>query len=203
MSKLWDYLNNRLKKSGSKKAEQAFLHEAVDLKSYPMSDFLAWHSEKGHLDFTSEIRTAYNDYLITESSTHPKVDILVSPSSNGWIIRCQKLQAAPSSYKHFMFLLQQRLKKAKYIVNLSDIKSQQRGNSIETVYRYYLKPSIRQLMPSSKSKRASQIFGNITIELISRDGEPYLLKFLANNYTDQHYHEAEEFSDLMDIVCGE
>jgi len=204
MSKLWEFLSGGIQKKEALKAGPAFIHEAIDLKSYPMEDFLRWHGDLAHQAFAKVIRTAYNDYLITGTSTHPTVDILISTSSNGWIFRCNQENRNNQEYRHFMYLLYQRLKEEKYIMNLSDMKSQQKAESIEATYRYYLKPSIRnRFAVSAEGKKTDQIFGNITMEFITRDGLPHLLKFLANSYSDQNYVDARPFSDLMDIICEE
>jgi len=203
MGKLWDFLSGRVKAVEKQKASTPFLHESINIKEYPVSEFLQWYSDDHYLKLVKAIKSAYTDYLITQRNNEKSVDIMLTPSSNGWIVYCHKFELTDTDYKHFMYLLYKRLLEHKYILNMSDIKSRHKGNWLETAYRYYMKPSIRYMTSSNMSEgKANQLFGNISIELLSRDGKPYVLKFLANSYSDQNYQEAHEFSDLMELILN-
>jgi len=198
MSKLWDFITGRSKKTKAPVAERPFLHESVDLKKYPMVDFLSWHSEGRANDILDDVAEAYRNYLIREQNDATAVDIMLGPSSNGWILHCKDYDFTAVEYKHLLYLLQQRLTEYGYIVNMADIRSRERSTYIETIYRHYLKPSLRHM--TTKGAQANQLYGNVTMELVSRDGNPYIVKLLANSYTDQNYQAAGDFSELMQIL---
>jgi len=198
MSKLWDFLANRAKKNAPAKPQRPFLHEAVKLQEYPVGEYLQWHTEGGHHQLQEDIAEAYRNYLIRQTNDNPKVDIMLGPTSNGYIVHCNKYTATAVEYKHFMYMCHNRLIEHGYRVNLADVKTRDKGNYQETVYRHYLKPSLRHMM--TDSGKANQLYGNITLELVSRNGNLHVLKLLANSYTDQNYEAAAEFSDLIKLI---
>ena len=202
MGKLWNLLRGRVKAAEKQRATVPFLHESVDLKQYPVADFLSWHSGPVHTEMIQLLKEGYRDFLIRSTNDQTPADFLQSPSSNGWVLQCQQLSYTAQDYKHLMYLIQERLKGKRYIMNVADVRSRQKANWIEQVYRHYLKPSARlQMSDNAAGQKAKQLYGNITIELIARDDKPYVLKLLAHNYADQHYAEADHFSELMELIC--
>lgn len=202
MGKLWDFLRGRVRHAENQRSALPFLHETVDLKAYPAADFLQWHNGPQHQALNTMLKTGYRDFLIRAVNDETAADFLQSPSSNGWVLQCQQLSFSESDYRHLMYLIQKRLKDKRYIMNVADIRSRQKANWIEQVYRHYLKPSARmQMRNNAAGQKAQQLYGNITMELISRDDKPYVLKLLAHNYSDQHYAEVDHFSELMELIC--
>lgn len=202
MSRLWDFLRGRIRSAENQKSTLPFLHETVDLKAYPAKEFLEWHNGPQHEALKTLLKNGYRDFLIRSVNDETATDFLQSPSSNGWVLQCQQLSFGVADYRHLMYLIQKRLKEKRYIMNVADIQSRQKANWIEQVYRHYLKPSARmQMSDNAAGQKAQQLFGNITMELISRDDKPYVLKLLAHNYSDQHYAEVDDFSELMELIC--
>ncbi|MBP9874679.1 MAG: hypothetical protein KBC60_11580, partial [Haliscomenobacter sp.] len=68
-----------------------------------------------------------------------------------------------------------------------------RPNWAETVQRHYLKP--RPQVPDGEKLR--QRFGNVTIEVVSRDDKAHQLRFRATAYSDHLFQDAERFEGLM------
>jgi len=198
MSKLWDILTGRMKQQDATVPARPFIHEAIDVKNYPLSELDYWRSNTSMPSDTSEIiHTAYQYHTTTGADKNNQVSILSSPSSNGWVMFCQQQDFNKKDYLHYIHMLYLRLKDIGYILNLADEQSKQKPNWLEHNYRYYMKPSLR-LMNITKNKKANQLYGNISMELISRNGKPYVLKFLANTYSDQHYAKPGDFGELLD-----
>ena len=145
-----------------------------------------------------DIESAYRNYLIRETNDDSPVDIMLGTSSNGWVVHCKDYDLTGVEYKHLLYLMQKRLTGHGYTLNLADIRSRDRTTYIENIYRHYLKPSLKHMTGSGS--KANQLYGNITLELVSRDGNPYVLKLLANSYSDQNYQQAGEFSELIQII---
>lgn len=180
-----------------------FVHEAIDLKSYPVSDMLHWITTDAYHLLIEVVATGYRDRLITGKSVSKSVAILDSSHSNGWLLQCSNLPYNHLDYQHFAYYLHTQVKKEGYTVNLAEKRSQRRGDAIESITKYYLKPSLRNLI-SSETKHgkpvAKQLFGNITIEYVLIDDQPSTFKFMANAYADSKYAEPYDFGDLIDKI---
>lgn len=190
-----NFFNNQV----VKKADVPFLHEAIDVKKYPLTELLEWQSTDKWDEFILLIQKAYSDRLITGKSVTNTISILNSSHANGWLMHCTKNSFSDIDYRHLAYLLYSKVKKKGYTLNLSEVKSQERSPNIETITKYYLKPSLRNRF-ISEDNLAGQLYGNITISYKVINGNPYEFKFEAHAYQDSKYTEPLDFSDLLDSI---
>ncbi len=80
-----------------------------------------------------------------------------------------------------------------YTSQVEDIRYFSRNKYKEEIQRYYLKPRIAFL----DNKKANQLYGNIHLELYSRNQEIKQLKILVTAYSDVNYSEALSFDHLL------
>lgn len=202
MSSLSELLARLLKKQKQTAADIPFLHEVIDVKKYPVSEMLKWHSGGGWAACRNIISKAYSDRLITGKAVTSKSAIMKSSYSNGWLIHCFRHNGIrDADYKHLAFYLQGIIKRQGYTLNLAEVKSQKRGPNVETVIKYYLKPSLKSRFDvDSDSSLANQLYGNITIEYKSISENPFEFKFIANAYQDHKFHPPYDFEELMDLI---
>ena len=196
-----NFFKNFFKDQSVKKADIPFLHEAIDVKSYPLIELLEWQNSGKWDEVTSMIQKAYSDRLITGKSQSGNVSILNSSHANGWLIHCANATLSDIDYKHLAYLLYSKVKMKGYTLNLSEVKSQERSPNIETITKYYLKPSLRNRFINDDNL-AGQLYGNITISYKVINGKPFEFKFEAHAYRDSKYTEPLDFSDLLDSVLG-
>lgn len=186
-----------------RKSNIPFLHETIDLNSFPSAEVERWKSEGGFDAFAELLNSAYRSYYIIgkDQINSQAVTILDTSHSNGWFLQCNKLTYLDSEYKYFANSLSVTLKGLGYIIQLAESKSLAAKEGIEMITHYYLKPSFRNRMSSSQ-RMTSQLFGNISIEYIAINGIPKSFKFLAKSYNDSSYMAPLDFSDLNNILFG-
>ena len=182
-----------------------FLHEAIDVKNYPLTDMLEWHRDGGWDIIKSILSKAFADRINTGRLINDNVSIMESSHSNGWLIHCSRFEEVEDKgYNHLAHYLHTIVKSQGYILNLAEIKSRQHGSNLETVVKYYLKPSLRnRFIHDAESAIANQLYGNVTIEYKLIDGIPFEFKFLANAYQDRKFLPPDDFGRLMDAIISE
>ncbi|MFT6337367.1 MAG: hypothetical protein ACI86M_000026 [Saprospiraceae bacterium] len=179
-----------------------FLHEAIDVKNYALSDLLLWQGQGNLERLTIIVERAFSDELITGKSISATTSIMKSSHANGWIIHCGKYDFTDLDYKHFAYLLYKKVNGMGYTLNLAEIRSQERTPNIENITKYYLKPSLRNRFIAEGTNLANQLYGNITIEYKMVNDRPFEFKFTAHAYQDSKYLPPLDFSDLIDKVLG-
>jgi len=202
MGKLSDFLKQLFKQEEKARPDVPFLHEAIDVKAYPISDMLRWQSSEKWNDVVQVVNKAYNDRLITgKPSTNP-VALMSSSHANGWLLRSTALpQYSETDYKHLAHYLYMQVAKQNYTLNLSEVRSRKKGIRIETITKYYLKPSLKSRFDlDGDPNKANQLYGNITIEYKTVDGLPAEFKFMANAYQDHKFRPPNDFADLIDQI---
>jgi len=201
MVKLWDFLKPKIKKEEKRSSELSFLHEQVSLKSYDLISFQEWKETKCLPDIQRLISTSYSNFLITQNAKQASLSFLDTKVSSGLIIHCPITSFSKQDLMHVMYFFYLKFEEKGYVLNLADVKSRQKSSWVENIYRHYLKPSLRlEKLNGTNGPVLNQLYGNISIELVSRDDIPYQLKLLANNYHDQNYAPAQDFSDLIEWI---
>lgn len=93
----------------------------------------------------------------------------------------------------FMAVSANRLRNQHYVLKLSEVKTQKRGEKIETVYKIYLKPSHKELTEG----KANQRYGNISMETIIVNDVINQLVVKLSKYSDVNFNEPQEFEDFL------
>ncbi len=194
-----DFFKKLFSNQQVKKASLPFLHEAIDVKNYPLSDLLLWQKEGKWAAFIQIVQKAHSDRLITGKSITGSTSIMNSTHANGWMLHCVNHAFSDLDYNHFAYLLYTKVKRLGYTLNLGEVRSQERSPNIETITKYYLKPSLRNRFISDDNL-AAQLYGNITITYKIINGRPFEFKFEAHAYQDSKYSKPLEFSVLLDEV---
>lgn len=124
-------------------------------------------------------------------------DFLDTPSSKGFVIHFYKTNYTLREATHFFDYLKEKVLQLEYWPQISDTRTYNRPGWVETVERHYLKPKPDF---SNRNSPINQRFGNITIENILRDAQPYYLKFRVNSYNDHLFLQPEDFHELMQAL---
>lgn len=122
---------------------------------------------------------------------------LKSPQANGFA-----LQAAGAFNRQEGQLLldiwKKRLLQAGYLLATADHRMEEKpGGQVQEIDRFYLKPENRKQEPPF-----AQRWGNISLELISVDNVPGLLRVQASIYADALFKKARSFDSLTELLLS-
>ena len=165
------------------------------------------------------LREAYEHYLQHGAPPSRAVDFLDTDSSKGFVIHFDELQYSREEAEFFQLLLRASgviapvtrpdgTAEKRYRTQVADAKAYSKAGVTERTDRYYLKPrlvlhedpAIAAAPNGHTADQFGQGFGNILIELVTRNDRPYRLRFSATIYHDRVYQEAESFGALMRLV---
>ena len=197
MKKLWKILQSRISKVENSKSEIPFIHESIDFDSFPKEEFQGWINGSHHSLIKQRLRQAYFNHSTGGHTLDSAFEIFDTPMSKGFAqFHKPTYTLSIQDYRFWQHNISEILREEKYILNLADVRSHQKANWIELIYRYYLKPSAKL----RQAPKAEQLYGNISIELILRDDKPYMFRLLANSYSDQNFHKPIEFYELINKI---
>ncbi len=137
--------------------------------------------------------------LYDNTSQNDKLAFLQLPNATGLLIY-PEMGLDQINMQFLLDNFMQRCKSLGYVINYNFRNIHQRAKHFEVVERYYLKPKLSHEDFTSKRK---QIYGNILLELHSKDEQPQYLKLLVTTFTDANYHNALPFEDLIEHLCTE
>lgn len=197
MSKLWNFIKSRIKNTERQASLVPFIHETIDFDSFPVSDYLEWKGESTHALMKQRLRQAFFNYRSSDDPMDDAFEFYNSPMSKGFILFHRPTYKLNTwDYRFMQHHISDLLKEEKYVLNLADVRSRSKGNGVEKIFKYYLKPSVRL----RQAPKAQQIYGNVSIEVILRDDFPYMFRFLANSYSDQNFFPPQPFSELIEKI---
>jgi hypothetical protein len=136
------------------------------------------------------IRCAYNVHLAGMDPQDESIDFLEFRATAGFALHIQNESLRPGEAGLLMDHLRDRVRALPYRLSLSDRRI--RGGDM--VERHYLKPPLQVPGPEGP---IDQQYGNITIEVQYRRGEPVHLRFMATHYQDRQYGQPLEFENLV------
>lgn len=156
---------------------------------------LKWfYSEEGQSLFFK----IYQNYHLknTGTDTTPEMYIYRSPYANGLAIEYES-PLTPQTFSCLFFAFGQRIVDLGYErISLDrNIRDQQGGVSI--IEKQYFKPKMTRSRDGQKIK---QLYGNVTIEKVSVNHEPKILKILASVIADRIYEDALPFENFIEVL---
>ena len=177
--------------------QQPLVTELLKRTEAQKTAYQTWIHNQHYAGLLKSVAKAY--YLKQEKLTSDlQVHLFNSPYANGFAIT---YQASDMGKQDLMFLCEY-FKDTILSLNY-DLKSSQReitdkGNFVNTVERYYLKPKAKEAI--LKNERIDQLYGNLLIEYVLVDEKPSYLKILSTIYADRTFTPAQDFSDLVQIL---
>lgn len=196
MPNLWEQFKNLFKEAEQSSPSNPLIHEMIKREEVEIKDFNYWKNTLVRRRLIDWLNDQYAIYLIRPNDIDEALDFLDSPSSKGFVIHFFRTQYSRRDVTHFFDYLKERVLELDYRVQISDTRTYNRENWVETVERHYLKPK-----PDFERKgKINQQFGNVTIEFELRNDAVYNLKFRATSYKDHLFKDAREFKELMQLV---
>ncbi len=137
--------------------------------------------------------TFYNQFI---SYTIEKIikngfHIINSPGIRGIAKDIEKDESI-EKWTSFLSFICEKHKQIGYVLKVQDEKD--KNGKIHS--RYYLKPSIKLQMQNP----AEQLYGNVTLELISKNNNPLRIKCQTTYYSDRNFKEVRPFKQWMAII---
>jgi hypothetical protein len=172
------------------------IHKMIELTEAEKEDYEFW---KTTLVRRRLIDWLNDQYLLNShdpSRLDNSISFLNTPSSKGFVIHFYKTNYSKREVNFLFHYLKEQVLQLNYRTQISDSRTFNRPNWVETIDRHYLKPRSNY----QKDQLIDQKFGNITIEHQLRNDQPHFLKFRATIYKDRLYKEADDFKTLMQAI---
>jgi len=196
MADFWNYLKGLFQSAEESSPSQPAIHKLIERSETEQKDYEQWKNTLVRRRLMDWLNDQYAIYRVAPDDIDEALDFLDTPSSKGFVIHFFKTRYSQRDIVHLFDFLKEQVLKLNYKTQVSDLRTYNRSNWVETVQRHYLKPR-----PNFQQEgKFEQIYGNVMIEFLLKDDEPYNLKFRATSYKDHLFHDAEEFKDLMQHI---
>ncbi|MEM7105609.1 MAG: hypothetical protein AAF502_20900 [Bacteroidota bacterium] len=198
MSDLWSYFKNLFKSAEKSSPTNPFIHELIERNDAEIADYNKW---KEGLDKRRIIDWVNNEYVVfmtQPDDVDTDLDFLNTPMSKGFVLHFRKERHAERDFIHLFDYLKEKVLSLGYRSYMSDTRTYNRGQKVETVQRHYLKPAFSK----KGDQKLDQRFGNITVELLQVNNIVINLKFSATGYVDHNFSAVEDYKKLMASVMN-
>ena len=202
MENIWKYFKNLFHKAEESSPSQPLIHEMIQRSETERADYQRWKNTLVCRRLMDWLNGQYAIYRTAPKDIDEALDFLDTPSSKGFVIHFHKTRYSKRDVTHFFDFLKEQVLALEYRSQISDLRTYNRSNWVETVERHYLKPGSRLRKEQQESGRFLQKFGNIMIELELRNEQVFNLRFRATSYKDSLFEEPQEFKELMQQIMG-
>lgn len=196
MSDFWKYIKNIFKAAEESSPNQPVIHELIIRTHEEQQDYDFWRDTLVRRRLMDWLKNQYAISKVLPDDVDEALTFLNTPSSKGFAVHFNQTQYSKRDVVHFLDYLKEQVLTLNYRTQISDLRTYNRPHWVETIQRHYLKPRTN----FEEGKKTDQQYGNITVELILRNEQPYQLKFQATAYSDRLYQNAASFDDLMGIL---
>lgn len=186
----------KLMLSSSSEPGRTFIHEVIDRSEDEMNAVEQWkYSDRKELLFSN-----INTFLRDPDSDYPSFQNFQNERSYTFVLYFEGSGMHKSEMHYFFDLLKDNVLQLDYdyLLYMSDRKIKpEKGFSVKTIERHYLKPSRKKWATNEK---VEQHYGNIAIEHHLRNDVPEFVKLNASYYQDSLYEKAREFPELLQSI---
>lgn len=194
MADIWQHFQNLFQKVEQSSKTQPVLHDPIIRSVKELAAYENWKKWMVKKQLIKWLETEYVNFLKDGQPVDKSIIFLDTVSSKGFAIHFSELRYNTIQANHLFDYLKEKIIALNYKKYSGDIKTYTKGTIIESLAKYYLKPSLKNML---KGPLFNQEFGNITIELICQNDLPTLLKFSATVYNDRSYQSPKSFGALM------
>jgi len=194
MDGLWEKVVKLFQSAEESSAQQPVIHELIQRSS---ADEMAYDNFKGNHVHSGLLDWIQEQFKVSEQKNQELdggIHFLDLPSSKGFLIDFKNTNYNKSEIISFFDDLKMRVLDFGYKSYVSDTRTYPKFNYVENIERHYLKPRVSA---EEMTSGIDQRFGNINIELLSRNDVIWHLKFSATIYEDHLYQKAQTFSELI------
>ena len=194
MTDIWQYFQHLFQKTEQSSKTQPILQETIVRSAAELIAYEEWKERMVKKQLINWLETEYANFLKDGQSNDKSILFLDEPSSKGFAIRFSALRYNTTQANQLFDYFREKVLALNYRTYSADIRTYTKGQIIESLAKYYLKPSLKNMLSGPPF---NQEFGNVSIELICQNDLPTLLKFSATVYNDRSYQPAKHFGTLM------
>lgn len=173
-------------------------HELIERSEEELATYEKWKLSRCKDELLSYISQNFKVWKKTPCEQCDAIDFLTTKSFRGFVVHFMDLDKECNEVVCLFDYLKEKTLSLGYQSYLSDIRYFRKKRWKERIERHYLKPSIQ----FDEKGRQIQRFGNISIELLFRDEEPFHLKFSACFCKDNRFSIPEKFEDLIEFITN-
>ena len=199
MTDIWQYFQQLFQKEATSSKTQPLLHESIVRSEEEIAQYEKWKNSYIKKQILKWIGSQYGLFLTEGIASDKNIIFLENVSVKGFAIYFSNLGYNVLEINYLFDYLKEKILGLNYKSSVSDIRTYTKGMVVESTAKYYLKPSLKNMLGNPPF---NQEFGNISIELIYQDEIPKTLKFSATNYNDRSYQKAKPFGQLMEHLLG-
>lgn len=196
MSDIWDFFKKIFGKPEQSSPNQPLIHKLIERNQEEQVSYEKWKQSLFKRRLLDWLNQQYATFLLEPDELEDTIDFLNLPSSKGFVVHFRETRYTLAEAQHLLDYLKERVLTLNYKIALSETRTYARSQQIETLERHYLKPRTRWV----EGEKVKQQFGNINIDLLIREEQPYRLRLSATHYQDRSYQDAEEFKGLMKVL---
>lgn len=188
---IFQYLKDLFDKSNNSSSSQPLIHELIERTEREQTAYDIWRSSSTRRQVINWLIAEYSSYKNNPQNIDPALEFM-DRRAQGFVIHYHE-DYTQEDFQHLMDYLKERTLEIGYRSYMSDVRSYQKEEWVETVQRHYLKP-----LPQRATKEPiNQQFGNITIELVFKNDQTTHLKLMALGYSDHLYQKSRDFKEYM------
>jgi len=195
LADFWKKIKSLFQESEQSSPSQPVIHKIIERSEADKIAYEKWKVTLSARRLLDWLNNQYAAYLSPTARTDDAIAFLNPPSAKGFVIHFHQTQYRKTEIIHLFDLLREKVLEMKYHSYVSDVRTFNRPQWVESIQRHYLKPS--QNLNKTKTEKFNQGYGNIKIELELRNEQVYNLRFSATTYQDHNFNKADEFKELM------
>ncbi len=171
------------------------IHEVLKRSPQVQKEFDDWKDSGEREELIKELAMAYY-YKKTNIRSEIDIHLFNTAYANGFALSYHE-RIGSKNFQHLADYFRDKVIKMGYRLVNADRRILDRGNYVESIEKYYLKPPLSAEDLAQHSVQNNQMFGNISIEHVLIDNQPSYLKVLASIYSDRQFLEAESYDDFV------
>jgi hypothetical protein len=168
------------------------VHELIVRDAQYTAAYKTWLSGEDRQEWNDRLRCAFNMHRASVDSQDDCIDFLEFRATSGFVMHLQNEEIPALEASFIMDHLRDLTLKSGYRMSVSDRRT--KGSLV--IEKHYLKPPIHR----GGCQPINQLYGNITIELTIKQGNPCSLKFIATHYQDRSYLPPLDISELLEAI---
>ncbi|NIK74200.1 hypothetical protein FHS56_001713 [Thermonema lapsum] len=176
--------------------KQALVHDVLRRSPSFKQQYFQWVNEG---KFADPLRRIYEAYWLKRQNVAMswEIQLLQMPYANGFALAFPSHELGQTDFIFLFEYLKDRVLSLNYRLADASYKMYDRGERVETLEQYYLKPRVQW---GTQDGVYQQEFGNITLELTRFDDLPAYFKVVASIYAGRQYSQARHFDEFIELL---
>ncbi|TGE04270.1 hypothetical protein [Hymenobacter fodinae] len=155
-----------------------------------------WVQEQVYLNWMGPYFKAYHYQKAGLPNQQFRVQLLHDEGRQGALFFYDP-SIGPGNFRHLFDYIRDRVLALGYNLATSDQRSVRHASYTETIFKHFLKPQPRDC---TQTGRCNQLYGNITIDLVSVNGQPGFLRLFSNPFANAIFTPAHSFDEMLAAI---